>query len=233
MIGPIQFLRNVAYYIAFYLGSVFFVLNAFAVLLLGSRRQFRRAVEAWSAWHRGCVVHLLGIEVTIEGRPPEGTVLFAIKHESFFEAIDLPTLLDQPVIFAKDALARIPLWSLVGQRYGLVWVRREEGAKALRGMITAAREMTAGGRPLAIFPEGTRVRHGQCPPLQSGFAGLYKLLGVPVIPVAVDSGPVFRRQLKPRGRITIRFGEPIPPGLPRDEIEERVRAAINVLNTGD
>jgi 1-acyl-sn-glycerol-3-phosphate acyltransferase len=27
----------------------------------------------------------------------------------------------------------------------------------------------------------------------------------------------------------MRFGDPIPPGLPRNEIEERVHAAINVL----
>lgn len=230
MIGPIQVLRNMAYYVAFYFGSVFYVLNAVAVLLLGSRRQFRRSVEAWSSFHRWCVVWLLGIRIEIEGTPPQGTVLFAIKHESFFEAIDLPALLDQPVVFAKDALAAIPLWSLVAQRYGLVWVRRDEGAKALRGMISAAKMLTANGRPLAIFPEGTRVRHGQMPELQSGFAGLYKLLGVPVVPVAVNSGPLFRRNWKPRGTITMRFCEPIPAGLPREEVEEKVRAAINALN---
>ena len=30
--------------------------------------------------------------------------------------------------------------------------------------------------------------------------------------------------------IIYRFGEPIPPGLPRDEAEERVHAAMNALN---
>jgi 1-acyl-sn-glycerol-3-phosphate acyltransferase len=29
--------------------------------------------------------------------------------------------------------------------------------------------------------------------------------------------------------ITFRFGEPIPPGLPREEVEAHVHAAINVL----
>ena len=81
-----------------------------------------------------------------------------------------------------------------------------------------------------IFPEGTRVPHGERRPLQSGFAGLYKMLGLPVVPVAVDSGPIYHRRLKRSGRITYRFGEPIPPGLPRAEVEERVREAINALN---
>ena len=59
---------------------------------------------------------------------------------------------------------------------------------------------------------------------------MYKLLGLPVVPVAVDSGPTYQRWWKRRGTITIRFFEPIPPGLPREEIEERVHTAINALN---
>ena len=73
--------------------------------------------------------------------------------------------------------------------------------------------------------------HGTRPELKSGFAGIYKLLGLPVVPVAVDSGPIYQRWLKPKGVITYRIGEVIPPDLPRDEAEARVRNAINALNT--
>jgi 1-acyl-sn-glycerol-3-phosphate acyltransferase len=97
-------------------------------------------------------------------------------------------------------------------------------------MMAEARRFAGGGRPLAIFPEGTRVPHGKRPPLRSGFAGLYKLLGLPVVPVAIDSGPPYHHRWKRRGTITVRFGEPIPAGLPREEIELRVHAAINALN---
>ena len=98
-------------------------------------------------------------------------------------------------------------------------------------MLAEARTFIGTGRPLAIFPEGTRVPHGTRPPLQAGFAGIYKLLGLPVVPVAVDSGTLYHRWWKRPGTITLHFGEPIPPGLPRDEIEARVHAAINLLNT--
>ena len=98
-------------------------------------------------------------------------------------------------------------------------------------MVSEARAYAARGRPLAIFPEGTRVPHGERPPLRSGFAGLYKLLGLPVVPVAVDSGPLYQPLWKRMGTITLLFGEPIEPGLPREEIEARVHAAINVLNS--
>ena len=68
------------------------------------------------------------------------------------------------------------------------------------------------------------------PPLQSGFAGIYKLLGLPVVPVAVDSGPLSHRWWTRPGTITLHCGEAIEPGLPREELEARVHAAIDVLN---
>lgn len=75
--------------------------------------------------------------------------------------------------------------------------------------------------------------HGEAPPLRSGFAGLYKALGYPVVPIALDSGRLgLRRGTVTPGEVTILLGEPIPPGLPRREIEARVHAAINALNTG-
>ncbi|HZF42919.1 MAG TPA: 1-acyl-sn-glycerol-3-phosphate acyltransferase, partial [Sphingomonadaceae bacterium] len=57
-------------------------------------------------------------------------------------------------------------------------------------------------------------------------------LGLPVVPLATDSGRAWPRGFVKRpGMIRFRFGAPIPPGLKRDEIEARVHAAINVLET--
>jgi 1-acyl-sn-glycerol-3-phosphate acyltransferase len=135
------------------------------------------------------------------------------------------------VPFGKEELHRSPGWGRAFQAYGAVTVARSEGARALRAMLAEARGFAASGRPLVIFPEGTRVPHGERPALQAGFAGLYKLLGMPVVPVAVNSGPLYHRGWKRPGTITLHFGEPIEPGLLRDEIEARVIAAINVLNS--
>lgn len=226
-------LRSLAFYIAFYIGGAYFIVAALLLYALGSHRRFRGTVESWSSYHRWCAQKLLGITVRIEGKTPEGPVLVAIKHESFFEAIDVPTLLDYPVVFAKAELMHIPVWGRVADRYGLIEVEREQGATALRRMLGAARQLIADGRPLVIFPEGTRIAHGSREPLQAGFAAMYKLLRLPVVPVAVNSGPLYQRRWKRRGTITMRFGEPIPPGLPREEIEARVIAAINALNPAE
>ena len=86
-------------------------------------------------------------------------------------------------------------------------------------------------RPVFIFPEGTRVPHGQRPELRPGFAGLYRALGLPVVPVAHDSGKLWSRGLiKRSGVIHFKVGDVIPPGLKREDVEVRVRQAINALN---
>lgn len=222
-------LRSLAFYGAFYGGTVLLVLAGLIAILLGGRG-LPGVTHTWTAWHRWCLRHLLGIVVREEGQRAEGPALYAVKHESFFEALETPNLFVRPAIFAKAELFRIPGWGRVGRAYGLVPVERTQGAKTLRRMVVEAKGYVAQGRPLVIFPEGTRVPHGERAPLRSGFAGLYKLLGLPVVPVAVDSGPLYHRLWKRRGTITVRFGEIIPPGLPREEVEARVHAAINALN---
>lgn len=222
-------LRSIAFYGAFYIGSVPYVLGSLALMKI-SVPKFRWVVREWSHWHRLCCHYILGIKVELESPVFRSGVLYAVKHEAFFEAIDMPWLFLNPVVFAKAELLRIPGWGFTGARFGLIGVDRDGGAKALRAMLTEARQRIAEGRPLVIFPEGSRIPHGDRRALQSGFAGIYKLLGLPVIPVAVDSGPLYQTRWKQPGIVRYRFGEEIPPGLPRAEIEARVEAAINALN---
>lgn len=222
-------LRTILYSIAFYIGSIVIVLAAFVAVPLGSRAVIAIGT-AWSRYHRFCARVLLGIRLVVRGEVPSGQSFFAMKHESFFEALDLPALFDSPVPFPKAELLDIPLWGRAATLYGVVPVARDQGAGALRAMVMAARGYVAQGRPLVIFPEGTRVPHGSRPGLKSGVSGLYKLLGLPVVPVAVDSGPLYHRRWKRSGTITVAFGEPIPPGLPREEFEARLLEGINALN---
>ena len=230
--GLTGFLRNIAFYALFYGGSVpLLALNVVTLLL--PRGVLFVMVRIWCGWHRWCCRQLLGMRVEIEGHVPDHAVLCAMRHESFFEAIDLPILLKNPVVFAKQELFAIPVWGRLGRHYGLVTVDRGDGARALRAMIAAARALAlrpGQARPLVIFPEGTRVPHGASPPLQAGFAGLYKMMNLPVVPIAVDSGRLYHRWWKRAGVVRYRIGAEIPAGLPRDVIEARVHEAINALN---
>ena len=222
-------LKNIVFYPLFYAGSIAITFGSL-VLMLFDEKAFRRLVRQWGRYQRWCLRHIIGCDVRIEGRRASKPVLYAFKHESFFEAIDAPNLLDTPSVFAKEELFRLPGWGRAASAYGLIPVSRNAGAKALMVMIREARGMAAAGRPLVIFPEGTRIPHGEIAPLRSGFAGLYKMLKLPVVPVAVNSGPVYHRWLKQPGTIIYRFGSEIPAGLEREEVEQRVVEEINALN---
>jgi 1-acyl-sn-glycerol-3-phosphate acyltransferase len=223
--------RTVLFLMAFYGGSLFFVLLAFFASLT-SPNLMRAAVSYWSSYQSFCARYILGITVKIEGAMPNRAVLYAIKHESMFETIHMPSLFYHPSVVAKIQLARIPFWGFAARRYGMIFVDRDGGAKALRQMLAQSRAVTSQGRPIVIFPEGTRVRRGAHPPLQAGFAGLYKILRLPVVPVALNSGRCIPREswIYHQGVITYKVGDEIPAGLSREEIEQRVHYAINVLN---
>lgn len=224
--------RSLLFALIFYPLTALCVLAAFPASLIGTRA-LRAVPKIWVRIHRWCARHLLGIRTCVEGLPPRGAVLVAAKHQSMYETMELVLLLREPALIMKRELSDIPLWGWVARRYGIIPVDREGGAVALRRMMRAAEAAIAEGRPIVLFAEGTRVAPGEQPPLQSGFAGLYRALKLPVVPLALDSGELWPRRafVKRPGIVTFRFGAPIPPGLKREEIESRVHAAINALDS--
>ncbi len=223
-------LRSALFALVFYSWTVVAVLLSFPISLFGDKA-IRRWAVYWCRVHRGCARILLGVRSRIEGVPPDGAVIVALKHQSMYETLEIMVMLSQPAIVLKRELAQLPFWGWVVRRYGVIPVDRAGGAAALRSMMRAAEAAIAEGRPIVIFPEGTRVAPGEQPPLQPGFAGLYRALKLPVVPVALDSGRLWPRHrfVKRPGIVTFRFGDPLPPGQPRHELEAAVHAAINVL----
>ena len=225
-------IRSLLYAAIFYPATVLWVLVGAPATLLG-RGATLAVVLSWVDLHHWLARHILGIRVRVEGKIPPGTQLIAVKHQSMFETLEMVRLSRLPIIVMKKELADIPLFGFMTRRYGVISVERSAGAKALRALVEEGRKTIASGRPVIIYPEGTRVRSGDKPRLKSGFAALYRALGLPVTPVAVDSGRLWGRGWVHRsGIVTIKIGKPIQAKLPRREIEARVHAAINALELG-
>ena len=223
-------LRSTLFALIFYPATIFYALTIIVMTPFGTG-PVQRWVRRWALFHYWLVRNILGIRFDWDGEIPAGPYLIAVKHQAMVEAVDTLRFADSPVVVMKRELSEMPIWGKAARAYGVIGVDRDAGARALREMMVEAKAAASAGRPVIIFPEGTRVPLGEEPPLRAGFAGLYRILGLPVIPVALDSARVWPRGFVKRpGTIRFKVGEVIPPGLKRDEIEARVHEAINALN---
>lgn len=223
----IKALRS-ALFALFFLGGTVPLVIGIAIVAPFSRDAVRRGAHLWSSWFVGCARWLAGVGLVVRGDAPQQAALVAFKHQSAFETYLTLYLFHEPAVVMKKELRDVPVWGYLADRHGSIFVDRSRGTAAMKTLIREGRERAAAGRPILIFPEGTRVAPGTAPPLKSGLTALYGLLNLPVIPVAIDSGRLWHKGfLKSPGTITLAFGEPIPPGLPKEELEARVHAAIN------
>jgi len=174
-----------------------------------------------------------GIGMRVIGSQPKGAVLVASKHMSMWDTLALYLLLDDPGIVLKRELLRIPFYGWYLWKNCAIAIDRGAGADAMRRMIHSATKVLEEGRPILIFPEGTRKKPGAEPDYKPGVVGLYALLKRPCVPVALDSGLSWRGFFKYPGDITIQFLEAVPPGLKRDAfmqlLQERIETATTSL----
>jgi len=204
----------------------------------------QRAMVAYArTWARSVLLLLrlicgLGYRVVGSERVPEGGAIIASKHQSAWDTIAFFAVFGRPVYILKRELLWVPLFGWCLLKSGMIPVDRKGKAAAMRNVMARAGEALASGRPIVIFPQGTRVPPGEKRPYQPGVVGLYGQLKATVVPVALDSGRFWARRafIKRPGTITLEFLEPIPPGLPRAKaqrlIEERIEAASDRLLAG-
>lgn len=234
--GGAERLRSLAF------NSGFFLLTAGLgmaglPLLPAPRRVVMRFGRFWARSVLALLRATVGLDCEIRGldRIPPGPCVIAMKHQSAWDTLILPVVLGDPAIVLKRELLWVPFYGWYAARAGSIAIDRRGHAAALRRMLRAARKAAADGRPVVIFPEGTRTAPGRRLPYQPGVAALYQTLGLPLVPAAVNSGLFWGRRsfVKRPGRITLEFLDPIPPGLPRralmPELERRIETAAEAL----
>lgn len=228
--------RSLLFNAVFYI-HILICMVAILPLLLGPRKVLVRAVQLWARSNLRIMRVLTGTNVEFRGldKIPPGALLIAAKHQSVWETFALLTVFDDPAFVLKRELIWLPLFGWLAWKSGMVTVNRGGGSAALTAMNQRAREEAERGRQILIFPEGTRRAPGADPAYKFGIAHLYESLGLPCLPVALNSGLFWprRRFIRRPGTIVVEILEPIAPGLPRkaflEELQARIETASNRL----
>jgi 1-acyl-sn-glycerol-3-phosphate acyltransferase len=218
-------------------GSILVVGTLGAPLVLLSQTGGSSVMEIWARVAAFGARWICGIKTEVRGLEnlPDGPVMIASKHQSAFDTVAPILFTKRPVYVLKQELLDMPIFGWYCKRAGLIAIDREGQMSALRKMIAQAKERFAQGRPLIIFPEGTRQEIGAAPDYKIGVAGIYTMLGVPCVPMALNTGQVWPASgfMRYPGTAVFEFLPVIPAGLKRGEfmaiLEERIETASKTL----
>ena len=234
------YLRSILFQIFFWTFSVLFNL-AWLPSLLMHRRAVVRGMEIWASISFWGLKYIAGLDYEVRGRENivPGAALYASKHLSMWETIAAHVLLNDPATIMKRELLYVPVYGWYAQKCEMIVIDRSAQAAAIRKMIADAKARAADGRPILIFPEGTRKEMGAEPDYKPGVAALYGALDLPCVPMAHNSALYWPRRgvLRKPGRIIVEFLPAIQPGLKRAEfmaeLQTRLEAAtVRLLAEG-
>ncbi len=230
----IQWLRSLVFVAQIYvmMAVLAIVYTPWAIV---DRRGAYAGVRAWCRWVRWSARWMVGLDSQVRGPVPQGEVLVAAKHQSFFDIIILVSELPRPKFIMKTELNRAPILGWYARRIGCISVDRGRRGQAIRQMIEDVAKRRALPGQLIIYPQGTRVAPGGYLPYKLGSGILYGELGQSCVPVATNVGLFWPRRgiIRRPGRAVVEFLPPIPAGLARDtfmhRIEDEIETASNRL----
>ncbi len=229
------YLKSLFFNSSFYIGTSILVIVMGPVLFFPAH--CARAVARFWGYMTYLLLGMVGITQVISGdRHLDKQVLYAVKHQSAWETIILCWLLAAPAFVLKRELLRLPIIGWFFLKTGCIPIDRSAGMKALRDIRVIGQNLAKKGRSMLIFPQGTRVAPGIDQPYEIGVFSLYQATGLPVVPVALNSGHVWPRNswLKYPGEVIVEFLDPIEPGLNRKHfmamLKQRIEDRMLVLD---
>jgi 1-acyl-sn-glycerol-3-phosphate acyltransferase len=221
--------RSLLFNLLFYVTTALFVVLG-SPLLLAPRQWAMAALRVHARFELWLLRIIVGSKFEVRGRNniPAGPCLVASKHQSAWETFALIPLFRDPALLMKRELFWIPFHGWFSKKFEMIPVDRDKGPTALRRVLREAKKRIEAGREIIIFPEGTRRPPGAPPSYKTGVVLLYEALGVPCVPVALNSGLFWpRRSLTHRpGTIVVEILEPIPPGLGKKAFLERLETSL-------
>lgn len=223
-----KLLRSILFVIWLYSSMAVVGIVLWPFVLLDERHVWT-ALRSWGRATLWGLRWIVGARVSFEGleNVPTGGALVAMKHQSMLDTIAPALFLPRPVYVYKKELGATPVLGAYVKKNQIA-VDRGGYAAALKSIVRGARRAVAHGGQVLIFPEGTRQALDAAPDYKPGIAAMYKDLNLPVTPVALNTGLIWKPKglLRNPGHVTFKVLPPIPPGLPRDEFMRELERVI-------
>lgn len=229
----VQLIRSVLFIFLMYLAM------AIMGLLYGIMTLFHRELAYTTVYHYCHVVRFLahyvvGLRSEIRGEVPEGELIIASKHQSFFDIILIVSAVRRPKFIMKKEILYTPIVGFFAKALGCIPVDRGKRGAAIKKMVADVNNTTQPGQ-LIIFPQGTRVAAGAQKPYKIGTGVLYTETGQTVVPAATNVGVFWPRHglMRKPGLAVMEFLPEIPPGLEiaafMEALERSVESGSNAL----
>ncbi|MBU6235135.1 MAG: 1-acyl-sn-glycerol-3-phosphate acyltransferase [Alphaproteobacteria bacterium] len=228
------FVKSLVFNIAFFgyclLASLFFVWT-FAL----PRKQAWAALRYYFIGVTWVERLFLGLDFRVTGQenlPPAGQAyIVAVKHYSAYETLAVPIIFRDVAIILKRELTYIPFWGWYTIKGGMIPVDRGAGGKAIASLVAGGKKAAAEGRPILIFPQGTRVAPTDTTkekPYKVGIVKIAQALDLPIIPVACNSGAFWPKHsfFKKSGIVDFKILPAIPKGLPPTEALKKLEEVL-------
>ena len=230
MIG--QAIRSLLFYAVFYVQTVALaIVIGLTAIITRRRTRFGWLLALyWIHSHILALRLLAGIKTDVQGEEniPAGPCIIASKHMSDWDIFAILPGARRPAFIAKKELMDIPFFGQAAMSFDTIRIDRSLGGEAIPALLDDAKAALAKGARIIIFPEGTRKAPLNEHDYKWGVVRLYEGLGVPVVPVALNSGLFWGRHslLLWPGTARARFLPAIPPGLPPEAFREQLVTAI-------
>jgi len=223
-----RLVRSIVFVIWLYASMAVVGIGLWIPVLIDDRHVWT-ALRAWGRCILWGLRWIIGARVSFEGleHVPQGGALIAMKHQSMLDTVAPALFLPRPVYVYKAELANTPVMGAYLKK-NQIGVDRGGHAKALKSIVRGARDAVARGGQVLIFPEGTRQALDATPDYKPGIAAMYKDLNIPVTPVALNTGLIWKPKglMRSPGHVTFKVLPPIPAGLPREEFMRELERVI-------